>query len=93
MKHYFLTVNSLSNARVMDPNAEIVRVLPKAKVVHCYCCKPSEVVGYLPERYVVFISTNLSRREIRQYPGVIRVRRKMLDRYNDESGMIVHEVC
>lgn len=92
-KRYYVTVQFKGTALAIDPNAELVVTLPQANIIASYCCKPSEIMGVLPERYVYRVHTNMPRKDVKNMPGMVRVRAVQLPSYQGQSGVIVKEFC
>lgn len=86
---YFITCEK-NCAILCLSEAAVEATLKPAEVVATYCCRAPEVIGHMQERYVVSLPHGiLSRREILEMPGVIRVRTTLVV----NQGDVYHRFC
>jgi hypothetical protein len=81
---YFITCEK-NCAILCLSEAAVEATLKPVEVVATYCCRTPEVIGHIQERCIVSLPHGiLTRREILEIPGVIRVRTALVVRQGAE---------
>lgn len=76
-RDYYVTCSEKGRDFLEMLGGEVVMELARIKIIYHYCCRDSEEGGYMPQRYVVKLTTTESRCRIRKISGVIKVRYTM----------------